>query len=230
MQSNVFSDCLKYILDPFWIEIVQECANGRFPKGIIYNAQRNTLRNHEGVFDIPSHPKDLKTLLLKLFRSVGLKSPKDLKIEKDAFVEENELQTKSIVLDQGWKKIKPRSMKETFILNYVCDMAKILKLSSKERDRLYKLISIGIFTKVIDGVHIVYENKKITFIENVDFCSKTRQFSFCDTNVAPQKTYRQTRKTLFCQRLGKFIKTIREKAKFDEIAKDVENVEEAEDV
>ena len=211
MQPISFSECNNYVLDPFWQELILECSTMHFPKGIIYNSQRGTLKTHQGTFEIPIHPIDCANLLLKLFRSIGLKSPQDLNLERENFDKEN-ISRGVVVVNEGWKKIKPRSMRETFILNYVCELGELLRLTSRERDKLYKTICIGMFTKVIDNDDIEYSNEseKITFIRKINFNSTTRAFSFTETKIQHQKSYRQIRKTIFCQKLNRYIKGVRD--------------------
>lgn len=201
----MFEDCEQYTLDPFWKEIIEECNKGRFPKGITFNSQKNTLRTHEGVFDIPLEKQKCTALLLKLFRSCGLKSPADIKIERDAFI--NESNSTTVVLDCEWKKIKPRSLREGFILDYVCNMGKVLKLTRNEEKRFFKFLNLGIFTRMIDNDDIEYNSGKIHFISNINFNSKTRQFEYIKKQVSAQKVYRQNRKTNLCQKLNKFVKS-----------------------
>jgi len=203
----MFEECDLYTLDPFWKEIIFDCSKGRFPKGVTYNAQRNTLRTQDGVFEIPSGKKEKTELLLQLFRKGGLKSPQDTKNERDLF--DNELEDSTVSLDCEWKKIKPRSLREGLILDYVCMVGNILKLTPNEQNKFFKFLNLGLFTRLIDSENIEYYDRKIHFISNINFDSKTKRFSFVDTSTTIQKTYRQSRKTKLCQNFNKFIKTMK---------------------
>src|SRR5271156_5336713 len=57
---NIFEQCKRYTIDPFWLDIFDHCSKGRFPKGMTYNAATG-----EYTFIYPRHGKAI-TVIRKL--------------------------------------------------------------------------------------------------------------------------------------------------------------------
>ena len=146
-----FRDCQDFTLDQYWKDVFFACACNKFPRSIRYDGSSGTLyirtpsvrgRSKVEAIDLPDRPEEAYEVLIEVFREkLGLYSTKDLQIKKK---ELDEIQKQRRVnMDCEWKKLKPRSIKDLLIMNYVSKLKEDHGLTSKETKNLLNTIQLG---------------------------------------------------------------------------------------
>lgn len=186
----IFTECQEYTLDPYWRDIFSRCACNRFPRGVRYDGKKNTiyLKLPGGIggkkefFVLPREPTRVFEIMMEIFRSIGLRSQKDLQLQKDEM--EKIRKARCIDLDCHWKDLKPRYLKERMILNYVLTIQREFNLSQKEAKRLLNTIHLGFQLKQLTSDDVKYEKGRILDINSLEIDGEKRAF----TIVKPIKT------------------------------------------
>lgn len=152
-----FQEASLYTNIPFWKELLEQCALGKFPKGmsvsrsVIYINNTKTKKNIKR-FDIPSEPHELCELCKKIFTEIlELKSVKDKTQDLVNFkATQKEFKAKEI---NKFKDASLKVQKEELIDDYVLSVGKEKELSTKEM-RAFK---VAIFTGMYMGKLKDYE-------------------------------------------------------------------------
>jgi hypothetical protein len=175
----IFSNCTKYCTDEHWTEIFILCALNKYPE-IIYDEPKNkiTLKTKGVVRSLSRDEFIFYRQMIDIFeKDLGLKSRMDIlpKIQKLSKVANGLLQTK-INIKCEWKKIKPRIMKQIFIINYSIKKKEEMGLSQKQTKQLVSLIQIALENKQLTPEDIEYSNGVILNINNIPFDQKRGLF------------------------------------------------------
>ena len=181
-MKTQFDECSLYTYDEYWQEIFSNCGRNKFPKGLSYNKVKRVVYIRHGklreTIPLPSLPVEIFTIMMSLFRKLGLKSPTD------------KFQTKLVITTQStfnliegeWKNI-PRHLKEILFAKFVKKMSIAHNLNLKETQLMYSFIELHINLKNIVPSDIKYINNEITSIDVIRFNKPTRRFI---TNSVPQ--------------------------------------------
>jgi hypothetical protein len=178
----------KYTKDEHWVDILDSCARNRFPKGAKYNHNKNILyvrtdatgRLKTETLTLPQDPKNCYETLMHVFKNLlGLKSDNDIKKSKQQL--EDARQKNYIELNCEWKKLKPRTVKNHILMNFVMEKIEEHELHEKNVTKLYKLIQLGIQFKQLssddfeyeDG--IIYSIKGLEYDEDINFFTLTNK-------------------------------------------------------
>jgi hypothetical protein len=166
----LFQKCKEYSLDPFWKDIFDGCANNRFPKGLKYDADKNSIIYKSKYIPLPVDDAvgSFKIMIDLFINKLGLVSSRNLIFSNS---EENHLDADS------WKKIKPKAIKDQLILNYISDLRAKYSLSDIEVKKLFAQIQLGIQFHSIQNDDIIYDEKTIKHIKNLTFSEKRRVFT-----------------------------------------------------
>ena len=122
---------------------------------------------------LPSLPVEIFTLMMSLFRKLGLNSPTDkFQTKLDIFT----AQAPFNVMEGDWKSL-PRNLKEVLFAKFVKKMEPIYNLNLKEKQLMYSFIELHINLKTIVPADIKYTNNKISSIDEIRFDKSTRKFS-----------------------------------------------------
>ena len=168
----------KYTTDAHWKDMLDSCARNRFPKGAKYNYNKNILYVRTDVtgkvrtetITLPTDPKNCYETLMHVFKNLlGLKSDEDIKKSKQQL--EDARQQNYIDLDCEWKKLKPRTVKNHILMNYVIDKIKEYELDEKNVTKLYKLIQLGTQFKKLSSDDFEYSDGVIYSIKGLEYDS-----------------------------------------------------------
>lgn len=178
-----FSD---FTFDNFWKDIFISCACDRFPRSSKYDPETHTLyirtpdvggRNKTEQIKLPNKASDAYLLMTQMFQNkLNIYSSRDLKIKREEMEESRE--SRKVDLDCEWKKLKPKSLRDTFIMDYVISMGQKYSLSNKDIKKLFHQLQSGFQFKHIDGNDIEYSNGKITNIQGVNYHPEDKKLEF----------------------------------------------------
>lgn len=193
-----FEECSKYTLDEFWKNIFILCAQNKFPRGAKYDNTTMTISaKNAGTLTLTENPRDNYNAIVEYFRNIlNLFSPKDIQIKK------SEVQTK-INLDCEWKQLKPRSIRDTLLIKYVCDQT---NLDIKEKRQLHRTIKLGFQFKELSSDDVDYENGTIRNIRNLAFDEKERLWYTTKTSKITNSSSKNSSSNKFMQSIDKFIR------------------------
>jgi len=170
----IFLKCKEYTLDSYWKDIFSKCACNRFPRGIRYDGRKNTVyiklpggaANKKEFFSLPKEPIEVFETMMAVFRSVGLRSQRDLQLKKDEM--EKIRRERCVDLNCSWKDLKPRYLKDRMIIKYVLYLKDTHQLTQKEAKKLLNVIHLGFQLKQIGSDDVKYENGHIKDIEGLE--------------------------------------------------------------
>lgn len=192
---HCFDECQDFTLDQYWKDIFFLCACGKFPKGCRYDPATHTLYTRIAIaanktkgeaISLPKSSEEIYTTLLDIFKNkFGMFSSRDLQIKKDELFDIQEQQ--KINMDCEWKKLKPRSIKDFLISNYVSDMQIKHNLTQKESKILLTTIGIWMQMKKITSEDILYEDYTIKDIRGIRFLEEERKWV---NDNSPKLTYK----------------------------------------
>ncbi len=209
-----FNECQDYTLDQFWKDIFFSCACNKFPRGIRYDGSTRTLsirtpvpggRNRTEVINLPEKSEDAYTVLMQVFREkLGIFSSKDLQIKKQ---ELDEIQIRRRVdMDCEWKKLKPRSIKDLMIMNYILNLKQKYDLSVKETKKLFITIQLGFQFKKLSSEDVEYSDRAIQSINGLEYKTDTKNWVVTNLPRSVSKSEKTLATQKFCQSIDKFLR------------------------
>lgn len=170
----VFSKCIPYTSDPFWIGLLEDLSNGKCPKSIyISNSTIYCTGKKNGFsFFIPKEVNDYKEFFIHLKESLSentsICSSIDIDIKKKKIKESKREVTNTSL----WSDIKKKNTKDMYILEYVIRMKKKYNTEWCIARQLYSLVQIAFIYKTHSSKDIVFNNKKIEKIHGIEFDGK----------------------------------------------------------
>lgn len=206
----LFGVCSTLILDPFWVEVLDNCSRGRFPRGVKFDSTSSSLSLNSGKkngtesFSLPTEPRNALPVLLSIFRDkLHLRSSRDLQISRQ---EMDELRSKATEgVGDDWRKIRNRSMKSFLLVEYIKKLREQHSLSSKASTRLLSQLHLAFALKSLtpDDVHM--SSGRIDHIDGFEIGKGGR---FEGRKIPPVKIPRtkERTETLFTTALEKFIR------------------------
>lgn len=211
---HCFEECQDFTLDQYWKDIFFLCACGKFPKGCRYDHLTQTLyirlpaagnKTKGEAICLPKNSEEIYTVLMDVFKNkFGMFSSRDLQVKRDELQEIQEKQR--INMDCEWKKLKPRSIKEFLISNYVTNMQKKHEMTQKESKILLTNIGIWMQMKKITSDDIEYENYTILNIKGLYFDEEKRVWYNNNPPKLSNKAEKVNKTQKFDQSLDKFIR------------------------
>jgi len=175
-MKKIFNECSLYTYDEYWKEIFSNCNRNKFPKGLSYNKVKRIVYIRHGkireTIPLPLIPVEVFTIMMSLFRKLGLKSPTDkFQTKLDIITTQPALN----LMDREWKNI-PRHLKEILFAKFVKKMSIIYNLNLKEKKLMYSFIELHTNLKNIVPDDIKYTNNEISSIVGFYFNKSTRIF------------------------------------------------------
>lgn len=181
----LFEECKGYTLDPYWQEQFSNFAANRFPQGVRYDQGRKNLvlkiNGKTEIVALPeNNPSETFQIIMNVLKSrLNLRSTRDLKIQRQE-MEENLEEQKANAQEHmmcEWRKIKPKNLKDQFIMDYIAVLQQRHSLTPAEVRHLTSVVQIGFQFHSLSSSDVEYTNGAIKNIKNLVFCPKTRKFS-----------------------------------------------------
>lgn len=209
-----FRDCQDFTLDQYWKDIFFACACNKFPRGVRYDSLLRTMyirtpssggRNKIEAIDLPEKPEEVYKVLLEIFREkIGLYSSLDLQIKKDELDEIQ--QQRRVNMNCEWKKLKPRSIKDLLIMNYVSKLRNEYNLSAKESKQLLVTIQLGFQFKQLDSENVEYADREIKNISGLEYELSTKTWIITNPPQVISKSEKPIASQKFCQSIDRFLR------------------------
>lgn len=178
-----FLNCLEYTDDdPYWQQVLNDCARGKFPRGSSFDAANKTICiriTKTPVFYKVSlesvSPADTFMDIKRLFKThLNLNSSEDkrqMNLVHDDLKEKTEAR-----YSKSWKDINIKKVKSAIIRNYIIAKGDELGLSKDEKIEFYKLVKVGLLFGWISKGHIVYKDRQIESITSLKYFPTERVF------------------------------------------------------
>lgn len=177
-------DCTQ---DEYWKEIIYNCACNKFPKGIKYNHTKQlmhikSIASGKTKTEIVTLSQDVSSCydtLMHVFKTLlGLKSEDDISQSRKSI--EDARKNNDVDLDCEWKKLKPKTVKNHILMNFVVktidDLNTDLPVKSKHVAKLYRLIQLGIQFKQLMPEDFDYNDGIIHHIKGLKYDEKQKVF------------------------------------------------------
>jgi len=179
---SIFLQCSEFTEDPFWQQQFNECAHGKFPRGVKFKYNQDTssgilsIRRQTGqptTYTINDHdePEKVYNLIQNIFKTMGIFSTTDDEIKK-AEIEEIRA---GCITEQEWKKIRRKKDRQRMIMDYAIEIKNKYDLTSKQTNHLYHTIQKGIASHAIESRDVVVKKGNITQIRTID-CDASGRF------------------------------------------------------
>ncbi len=209
----MFEDCKSYTYDEYWREVFVNCAHNKFPRGVSFNARKNTLfvRQSHGrggeTIPLPRETPAVFTTMMTIFRTtLGMQSPTDqLQTKRDL-----EKSSIAVNMDSEWKQI-PRYLQDELLAQFVVKLAASRGFSAKEKQTFYSFVELHIQLKNILPGDVVYANREIQSIRDLKFDKATRCYTvrLADReSITAAKSSADAKKDRFIKIVDHYIKGI----------------------
>lgn len=222
---DIFLKCSKIITDPYWIKIYESASQGKFPRGFSYDSESYILSYHNmtKVKDVSldmTVDNSLDEILLKsitFFRiEGGIKSPSDLDKERTEINDMNDKLSSFAVT--RWGELRQKSLKITYITQYVELMGKLYNFNTKQEDKLMSWVLWGLDIKAILPKDIIFDNGIITEINGVHIEQIGEKI-----NIYIDDEHLSSREKIKIKSVGKKVEKSKLMRKWDKILKNVCN-------
>ncbi len=185
----LFDDCAQFTLDPYWLQVFEECSRGHFPRGsgidsegkVVYFRNRaNNNRNYVSYrlidkYGSQKHPdqifKDLKQLFQEQLNFKSNLDRSEIRAEIDDICKDLQ---ESYTGD--WQKIKRKKIRDPIIRRYILDLKEEYNLDNKETAEVAQIIKLGFLFNWIANDQVVYQDQRIQDIKTLRFDADDRSF------------------------------------------------------
>jgi hypothetical protein len=176
----LFLECTKLVTDEFWINVLENCAKGKFKKGFSYKLGYLYFKSKEKIY-IDSDPcKALNQIQYFMKTKAGIMS------ESDRLINNQMLQDK-ISKNSTMSESKNNKNRNMLFNNYISKVANYYNLNNAELLQLRSLIFYALILEQLNDTNVIYENRSIVKIEGLNFDSETRFFTL-NNNVLIKKS------------------------------------------
>lgn len=179
---SIFQECAQMTTDPYWLEIYESAALGKFPRGFLFKDGYLTYKRGTKITKlfVPSNVTEAFPLCTNFFTSTaGLMSIEDQERAKRDY--EIHTQECSTVQNYTWNDIKSKRLKQLLLGTFIAELAKMYDLTPKEKNEASTLINLGFFLGYFQSCHVIYESGRIRCITGLQYCLETRAFSIDPT-------------------------------------------------
>jgi hypothetical protein len=149
--NDLFLQCKKYAKDDYWIDVFDNCAQNKFPRGIKYDSISHTMKvtfncpkSKNKIIPLPRTPKKMYNLLMKIFSEVM----------------DEEIST----VEKDVKKTKSRDIQ---IADFVTKLKKEKKLTGIKHINLYHFLQGSLKMHFIEKDDLVVKGDSIVKIKNL---------------------------------------------------------------
>lgn len=131
-------------------------------------------------------------------------SSRDLQIKKRELDEIQE--QRRVNMDCEWKKLKPRSIKDLMIMNYVSQMKQEHDLTPKETKQLLGTIQLGFQFKELNSEDVEYADREIKSIRGLEYIENERGWVVTNSAKPTSKSEKSVATQKFCQSIDRFLR------------------------
>ena len=207
---QIFADCVGYTTDPYWKEILNQFACNRFPSDLKYDSTHHNFVLKEGKKNVAipleddNPPEAFKTTMRVLKDKLGMRSTRDLKIQKDKM--EDAMQKRVTDLDCEWKKIKPRHLKDQLLMDYIMTLKEKHELTNTEVKNLISVVQLGMQFRSLTSDDVEYVGGVVVNITGLEFDDEARIFVTRECKNTNLKSEKPTPPNKFYSGFDKFVR------------------------
>lgn len=195
----IFMECSELTLDPYWKQIFEECAKGKFPTGssidntgsTIYIKTQKTKGNSRSflTYKLSDNVETIFVDLKEMFQKHLLHKSKQ---DRLLIAEEIQDICRDLreVYNGDWKDIRKKNIKEPIIRRFILSLQEKYSLSIRETEDLTNTLDLGFSFNWIPNDAVVYKDQEIKEITILHFCEKTRTFQLEETEKAIKREYK----------------------------------------
>ena len=172
---KIFFICSSYVADESWKGFLEECAYGKFPRGVRFEhgAIKCTRKKQPFVEYVPKDVDKALDVIMSVFRDkLGIKTINEKKDANLAFDKKREE-----ARIQSWKQATTMASKASMIRGFAERFSALHYLSDSEYNELILLIELSITTGILDADNIQVSNGQIESIDGLVFNSFSRKLS-----------------------------------------------------
>lgn len=155
---TIFEQCADLETDKYWIDLFRSAARGNFPKKFTYSDNLLVFRkaNRNMNVDIPNEPAEALVVCRDFFRRMGgLISDQDIEHET---THREFSETDNTEVPTSYSELKKKKLHYECLNRYVYTVSKANKLSSKDRDRLARIINLSVVLGFLSDKNVVVED------------------------------------------------------------------------
>jgi len=166
IQCPEFELAAELIEDPYWQDILKQCARKKFPRSFCYSDKLLKHKYNNKSIKLPDDPLNFCKMCVDFFKENGRMFSELDKLEYSQ--NEEEVILVQLMKDScDWKKIsKSKIRRAYYIRNYVDE--KYNHIPDEIREELYTQINVCIEDKFIKKEHIDFNNYHILTIDGID--------------------------------------------------------------
>lgn len=206
----IFEECKSFTLDSFWRDKFTEFSCNHFPPGMRFDAVRKNLvlkidgKKAEFVSVNDNNPAELFQSMMYILRDkYDMRSSRDIKVQKKSI--EDAMKKHETDLNCEFKNIKPRSLKDRLIMNYISSLKLKYKLTDAEFNYLISVVQLGFQFKSLTTADVVYAEGVVSEIKGLTFDEKNRIFTTPQYTGTIPKSEKPSSADKFYSNLKKFI-------------------------
>lgn len=170
MVNPIFAEYAKLSNDPYWQELLTQCAYKKFPRGFSYKSGVMIFRKNNKVNQLQLSPDNREALIQIMdwfYKHGNYGAPQEEKIVI------NEKIAKQIYPSKWeWKDIKVEKLKLNFIDEYIRKLAADYKMSKEDFRELKRCVRVGLVLGNICNEDITFQNGEVTHIDGIVIAEK----------------------------------------------------------
>ncbi len=159
---SIFDQCSRLTDDPFWVSTFEQAAYGKLPRGFFMKDNYLTHKKGSKVqrLEVSNDPHVAFKECKEFFNTTaGIMSQSDSIKSHENY--EKEIAEYQSIMTCSWSDIKKKKIKDLLLGSFIDEIAKHLKLESRERLELETSIHILMFLGHIQAKHVTFYQGKI---------------------------------------------------------------------
>lgn len=180
---SVFTECKKYTLDPYYHDLLTQCSQNRFPKGIRMvdsNSLLLTVGSERKLYNLPTdNIRQTWLIILSIFREkLQLHSEEEFVLEPKE-INKSRKRNLSMIKNSEWKDLKGKKIKDQLLLEYVKFLKTHFSLSIEDARKLKKQINLHFnILRDVTGNDIIFQRGQIKDIVPLEIVRKNNKIFF----------------------------------------------------
>lgn len=190
----IFSEASQYTFDPYWQQIFENCANGKFPKGVSIDNEKKILYiknvNSFNSYNLNNEsPENIYINIKKLFSTIlNLKSTRDKRLQQQECDDICKELDESY--NEDWQKIKRKKIRDPIIRKYILALKEKYNLDNSSTTELDNIIKLGFLFNWIGNENVIYENREIIDINTLNYDPELKIFKLDIPDFSYKREYK----------------------------------------
>lgn len=195
----IFLECTELTLDPYWKQIFEDCARGKFPTGssidnagtTLYFKTKNSKPNARNyiTYKLGDNPETVYMDMKQIFQEQLLH-----KSNQDRLKTREEIQDICDELEKtykgDWNDIRKKKIKDPIIRRYILSIRDKYELDNNETEDLTNILKLGFLFNWIPNEAVIYNNQEINDITSLHFKEESRTFVLDEPEKPTKREYK----------------------------------------